>query len=125
MARREGPEFRQSTSSKEGAQAQLVLRTERRSDVQLTLTVCGIAMTGKLFVEHCSTRNISESGCCIRLRTRPQADSALALRPLRWGLSRAKASSQLLFQVVWLRQDGDGWLIGAFSLGKAGLLASE
>jgi hypothetical protein len=84
------------------------------------VTICGFATTGKLFVEHCSTRNVSHSGCCIRLRTLPQADTALALRLLRWGLS-AKGAPQLLYQVVWVRKDGDGWLVGTSSLGPADL----
>ena len=95
-------------------------RTEKRSEVRLAVTVYGFATTGKLFVEHCSTRNVSHSGCCIHLRTLPQADTALALRQLRWGLS-AKGAAQLLYQVVWVQKDGDGWLVGASSLGPADL----
>jgi hypothetical protein len=95
-------------------------RSERRSEVQLAVTVYGFATTGKLFVEHCSTRNVSHSGCCIHLRTLPQADTALALRLLRWGLS-VKGAAQLLYQVVWVQKDGDGWLVGASSLGPADL----
>jgi len=95
-------------------------RTEKRSEVRLAVTVYGFATTGKLFVEHCATRNVSHSGCCIHLQTRPQADAALALRLLRWGLS-AKGASQLLYQIVWVQKDGDGWLVGASSLGPADL----
>jgi PilZ domain len=95
-------------------------RAEKRSEVRLAVTVYGFATTGKLFVEHCATRNVSHSGCCIHLQTRPQADAALALRLLRWGLS-AKAASQLLYQIVWVQKDGDGWLVGASSLGPADL----
>ena len=95
-------------------------RSETRSEVRLSVTVYGFATTGKLFVEHCATRNVSHSGCCIHLQTRPQADAALALRLLRWGRS-AKAASQLLYQVVWVQKDGDGWLVGASSLGPADL----
>lgn len=95
-------------------------RAEKRSEVRLAVTVYGFATTGKLFVEHCATRNVSHSGCCIHLQTRPQADAALALRLLRWGLS-AKGASQLLYQIVWVQKDGDGWLVGASSLGPADL----
>lgn len=95
-------------------------RSEKRSEARLAVTVYGFATTGKLFVEHCSTLNVSHSGCCIRLQTRPQADAALALRLLRWGLS-AKGTPQLLYQVAWIRKDGEGWLVGASSLGPADL----
>jgi hypothetical protein len=95
-------------------------RSEKRSEVQLAVTVYGFATTGKFFVEHCATRNVSHAGCCIHLRTLPQADTALALRLLRWGLS-SKGGPQLLYQVVWVQKDGDGWLVGASSLGPADL----
>jgi hypothetical protein len=109
-------EQRSEQQSKERSET----RSERRSDARLAVTVYGFATTGKLFVEHCSTRNVSHSGCCIHLRTLPQADTALALRLLRWGLS-AKGAAQLLYQVVWVQKDGDGWLVGASSLGPADL----
>jgi hypothetical protein len=109
-------EQRSEQQSKERSET----RSERRSDARLAVTVYGFATTGRLFVEHCSTRNVSHSGCCIHLRTLPQADTALALRLLRWGLS-AKGAAQLLYQVVWVQKDGNGWLVGASSLGPADL----
>jgi hypothetical protein len=83
--------------------------------------VCGLASSGKFFVELCTTVNISRSGCCLRLGTRPQADSALALRAVAGGTSLPEGTSQLLFQLAWLRPDEGGWLIGAFALGEADL----
>jgi PilZ domain len=96
-------------------------RREPRSSAQLTFAVCGLTASGRFFVELCSTVNISRSGCCLRLRTRPQTNSALALRAVPGGTSLPEGTSQLLFQLVWLRPDADGWLIGAFALGEAGL----
>ena len=119
MAPRERSES-EPISPSAGAERQQTARREQRSDFQLPLTVYGFATTGKLFVELCSTRNVSHSGCCIRLQTRPQADSALALRPLRWGMS-SKGAAQFLFQIAWVRPDGDGWLIGLSSLGAEDL----
>ena len=110
----------QTDRHEQGSEQQSKERAEKRSEVRLAVTVYGFATTGKLFVEHCATRNVSHSGCCIHLQTRPQADAALALRLLRWGLS-AKAASQLLYQIVWVQKDGDGWLVGASSLGPADL----
>jgi hypothetical protein len=117
---REVPDSSEPLSVQTGTRPQQTERREQRSEAQLAVTAYGFATTGKLFVEICSTRNVSHSGCCIRLQTRPQADSALALRLLRWGIS-SKRASQLLFQVAWVRQDGDGWLIGLSSLGVADL----
>ncbi|HZR65139.1 MAG TPA: PilZ domain-containing protein [Terriglobales bacterium] len=120
MAPREHPEFSEGHSPGSGDQRQKIERREQRSDAQLPVTVYGFATTGKLFVELSATRNISHSGCCVHIRTQPQTDSALAMRPLRWGLS-SKRASQLLFQIVWVRQDEDGWLVGLSSLGDADL----
>jgi len=75
LSRREIPRFSRIISPGAGTPPQHTDRREQRLDVQLPVTVYGFATTGKLFVEHCSTRNISHSGCCIRLRTQPQADS--------------------------------------------------
>jgi hypothetical protein len=110
----------QTDRREQASEQQSKERAEKRSEVRLAVTVYGFATTGKLFVEHCATRNVSHSGCCIHLQTRPQADAALALRLLRWGIS-AKGASQLLYQIVWVQKDGDGWLVGASSLGPADL----
>ena len=120
MTREEPSKFSPDLSPREEPQRQHVDRREERSDTQLAVTVYGFATTGKLFVEHCATRNVSHSGCCLRLQTQPQADSALAVRLLRWGIA-SKGAPQLLFQVVWLRKDEDGWLVGASSIGPADL----
>ena len=96
-------------------------RREPRSHAALTFAVCGLASTGRFFVEISSTVNISRSGCCLRLHTRPLADSALALRVVPGGTSLPGGTSQLLFQLAWLRPEGDGWLVGAFVLGEVDL----
>lgn len=96
-------------------------RREPRSAAELTFAVCGLAFTGRFFVELCSTVNVSRSGCCLMLRTRPQTDSALVLRPVPGGTSLPEGTSQLLFQLAWVRPADGGWLIGAFALGKTDL----
>jgi hypothetical protein len=120
LAPGERPEPSGSLGKGSHVQRQQTERREQRSDIQLPLTAYGFATTGKLFVELCSTRNVSRSGCCIRLQNQPQPDSALALRPLRWGLA-SKGASQFLFQIAWVRQEEKGWLVGLSSLGAADL----
>ncbi|PYU27465.1 MAG: hypothetical protein DMG32_06830 [Acidobacteria bacterium] len=104
-----------------GAEPIRSTRRELRAPTELTFAVYGLAFSGRFFVELCSTVNISRSGCCLRLRTRPQTDSALVLRAVPGGSSLPAGTSQLLFQLVWLRPDDGGWLIGAFALGEADL----
>jgi hypothetical protein len=96
-------------------------RHEARSTAALTFAVCGLASSGRFFVELSHTVNISRSGCSLLLRTRPQTDSALVLRAVPGGTSLPDGTSQLLFQLAWVRPANDGWLIGAFALSKVDL----
>jgi hypothetical protein len=96
-------------------------RREPRSTAALSFAVCGLASTGRFFVELSHTVNISRSGCSLLLRTRPQMDSALVLRAVPGGTSLPDGTSQLLFQLAWVRPADDGWLIGAFALSKVDL----
>jgi hypothetical protein len=100
-------------------------RHEPRSAAALTFAVCGLASTGRFFVELCSTVNVSRSGCSLLLRTRPQTDSALVLRAVPGGTSLPEGTSQLLLQLAWVRPVDDGWLIGAFALSKVDLCRLE
>ena len=97
------------------------VRREQRSAAALTFAVCGLASSGRFFVELSHTVNISRSGCSLLLRTRPQTDSALVLRAVPGGTSLPDGTSQLLFQLAWVRPADDGWLIGAFALSKVDL----
>jgi hypothetical protein len=111
----------QASDGAPGAEPFRSSRREPRSAAELTFAVCGLASSGRFFVELCSTVNISSSGCCLMLRTRPQTDSALVLRAVPGGTSLPTGTSQLLFQLAWVRPAEDGWLIGAFALGKIDL----
>jgi hypothetical protein len=97
------------------------VRREQRSTAALTFAVCGLASSGRFFVELSHTVNISRSGCSLLLHTRPQTDSALVLRAVPGGTSLPDGTSQLLFQLAWVRAVDDGWLIGAFALSKVDL----
>jgi len=97
------------------------VRHEPRSTAALTFAVCGLASSGRFFIELSHTLNISRSGCSLLLHTRPQTDSALVLRAVPGGTSLPDGTSQLLFQLAWVRAADDGWLIGAFALSKVDL----
>jgi hypothetical protein len=111
----------QALDQPSGAEPFRSTRHEPRSTAALSFAVCGLASTGRFFVELRSTVNISRSGCSLLLRTRPQTDSALVLRAVSGGTSLPEGTSQLLFQLAWVRSANDGWLIGAFALGKVDL----
>jgi len=111
----------QAADQTSGAEPFRSTRREPRSPAELTFAVCGLTSSGRFFVELCSTVNVSRTGCCLRLRTRPQTDSALALRAVPGGTSLPEGTSQLLFQLAWLRPEDGGWLIGASALGEADL----
>ena len=77
----------QAADQTSGAEPFRSTRREPRSPAELTFAVCGLTSSGRFFVELCSTVNVSRTGCCLRLRTRPQTDSALALRAVPGGTS--------------------------------------
>jgi hypothetical protein len=97
-------------------------RREPRSSTQLTFAACGLSSGGRFFIELCSTLNVSRSGCCLRLHTQPQNNSALVLRAVPGGTALPQGTSQLLFQLAWIRPVEDGWRVGAFALSKVDLL---
>ena len=121
MAPQSMNEAPKSTSQAADASEFAPVRHEPRSEAGLTFAVCGLASSGRFFIELSRTVNISRSGCSLLLRTRPQTDSAIALRAVPGGTSLPDGTTQLLFQLAWVRAVDDGWLIGAFALGKVDL----
>lgn len=97
-------------------------RRERRSPLCVLLRVCGFSAAGRIFSELTSTRNISRSGCSVRLRTQPLADTALALQVIPREGPLPENGVQLLYQVAWLRQQGQAWELGLIALGDTDLL---
>jgi hypothetical protein len=97
-------------------------RRERRSPLSVLLKICGFSSSGRIFSEVTSTRNISRSGCCIRLRTRPLGDTALALQVIPREGPVPDGGPQMLYQVAWLRRQGQGWDVGLLALGNTDLL---
>lgn len=96
-------------------------RQEPRFSTPLTFVACGLSSSGRFFAELCSTVNISRTGCCLRLRTQPQSNSALVLRQVPGGTALPEGISQLLFQLAWVRPVEGGWQIGAFALSNVDL----
>ena len=95
---------------------------ERRSPLSVLLKICGFSASGRIFSELASTRNISRSGCCLRLRTQPLGNTALALQVIPREGPLPQGGPQLLYQVAWLRQHGQAWEVGLLALGNTDLL---
>jgi hypothetical protein len=97
-------------------------RRERRSPLSVLLRICGFSAAGRIFSELASTHNISPSGCCVRLRTQPLHSTALALQVIPREGPVPDGGPQMLYQVAWLRRQGQAWEVGLFALGKTDLL---
>jgi hypothetical protein len=97
-------------------------RRERRSPLAVLLRVCGFSAGGRIFSELASTRNISRSGCCVRLRTRPLGHAALAVQVIPSEGPWLEGSTQMLYQIAWLEQREHGWDVGLFAMTDTDLL---
>jgi hypothetical protein len=97
-------------------------RRERRSPLCVLLRILGFSTCGRIFSEFTRTTNISPSGCCVRLRTRPLADTTLALHVVSREDTASYYGAPLLYHVAWLRQQDQEWEIGLSALRDADLL---
>lgn len=97
-------------------------RRQRRSPLSVLLRICGFSAGGRIFSEVASTRNISPSGCCIRLRTQPLGHTTLAVQVVPREGPLPDGGAQMLYQIAWLRQQGASWDVGLFALADTDLL---
>ena len=97
-------------------------RRERRSPLSILLRICGFSASGRIFSELASTRDISPSGCCVRLRTQPLEHAVLALQVIPSEGPLPGGGTQMLYQVAWLQQHGQAWDVGLLALGPTDLL---
>ncbi len=93
---------------------------DRRKGKRVTLTfpieVSGFDRTGRLFSERTVTLDISEAGCRFHLKTQIERGDVVAVKLLsRRDLSLPPARP-LLFQVIWIDREEDGWVAGALKL---------
>ena len=90
-------------------------KPENHSPIKWPVLVCGLDANGRLFFELTSSHDIGPAECCIHIRTRPQQNSPLAIR-ISQLVGLEEENTQVLFQAVWLRSEGEGWVIGAESI---------
>ena len=84
-------------------------RRERRSPLRIPLRVCGFCSDGRVFSEVACTTNVSRSGCCVNLRTRPLDQTSIAVQVVPHGGVLSEAGIQLLYQIVWIRHAEQSW----------------
>jgi len=97
-------------------------RRERRSPLTVLLRVCGFSAGGRIFSEIARTLDISRSGCCVRLKTPPLGEHALAIEVIPHREASPAGGVQMLYQVVWQARHGQGWEVGLMALGTTDLL---
>jgi hypothetical protein len=90
--------------------------------LSILLRICGFSAGGRIFSELTSTRNISPSGCCVRLRTQPLGQTALAVQVIPREGPLPEGGTQMLYQIAWLQRQGQSWEVGLHALGNSDLL---
>ena len=88
----------------------------------MLLQICGFSANGRIFSELTSTRNISRSGCCVRLRNQPLWHAALAVRVVPREGPLPQGVPQMLYEVAWLEPQGQLWDVGLLALTDSDLL---
>jgi hypothetical protein len=97
-------------------------RRDRRTPLSVALRISGFSAGGRIFSEVAATRNISPSGCCVRLCTCPLEHCALAVQVVPREGAAPEGGVQLLYQVVWLQYREGAWDVGLSALSEADLL---
>ena len=104
-----------------GPSAKSSRRRQRRYAFPLPVLVVGFTTGDRLFKHLGFTRNVSKTGCCIHLPTKPDITAGLALSILpREEL--LMLSEPVLYEIAWARADGCGWEVGAEVLESPGVL---
>ncbi len=90
----------------------------RGKRVQLTypIEISGFDHSGRLFSEKTKTQDISETGCRFVLRTPLARGDVVAIKIVSQSDEALPSTKALLFQIAWVRRQGDGWMAGALKL---------
>lgn len=87
-------------------------RSEGRVLLAVPLVIFGLALDDRAFYDLTASHDVSCSGCRFHLSVQPQSDAPLAIRVVSDELGRHE-SARILFDVIWLRPEGNGWAVGA------------
>ena len=97
-------------------EAQKDRRKGKRVPLAFPIEVSGFDSTGRLFAECTATSNISESGCRFQVKTQLERGDVVAIKLLSRRNDLAPASKPLLFQIVLVAREAEGWTAGALQL---------
>lgn len=96
------------------------VREERRKGKRVPLTfpieVCGFDRAARMFSERTRTTDISEVGCRFRMKAELARGDVVAIKLVSRGNNHDSECKALLFRISWVRQDPDGWTVGALKL---------
>ena len=91
-------------------------RKHKRVSLTFPIEVSGFDADRRLFCERTVTQDISYTGCRILLKTQVARGDVLAIRLLERGKEGAAPGRPLLFNVIWVARNNEGWLAGALML---------
>lgn len=92
-------------------------RGEGRRPLDLPIEVFGFDSQGRFFAEPTVTLNISDTGCRFKINRECEPNAVVAIKLLA-NSSQPSTEGALLYQIVWARQEGNGWVYGAAQLQK-------
>ena len=90
------------------------VRRNPRDETSIFIVVSGFDSAGHFFTEHTATTNISENGCCFRLRQDVAFEGLLAIQTI--DASSDAKSHPALYQVAWMERLVKGVQIGVARL---------
>lgn len=91
-------------------------RSEPRFPLLIQIEVSGIDSKGQPFCENTLTSDVSERGCRFRLPMELKRDSIVAIWVVRTLSGRPADSKEVMFQIMFTRQEQGAWTTGAWTL---------
>jgi hypothetical protein len=91
-------------------------RRYKRVPLAFPIEVSGFGRTGRLFTECTTTSNISKTGCRFLLKTQVSRGDVVAIKVLSRREDHSPASKPLLFQIICVVPEEEGWSVGALQL---------
>jgi len=92
----------------------------KRVPLAFPIEASGFNRMGRLFTECTTTSDISETGCRFQLKTQVSPGDVVAIK-LSSRRNHSPASKPLLFQVIWVAGEEEGWSVGALQLQRENL----